>query len=320
MVEPVSIVIPSYNGKQMLDLYFKSVIDALDEYPGGGEIIVVDDGGADGTAGWIKNNYPDVKTVELHTNMGFACAANRGVESARYGSVILLNNDMKPRSGFISHLVDTLQSSENVFAVSARSIVKDGTDEAANKIVLDDGILKVAQPGLGVTDLPFENVVTIGFAPGGVSIFRRDRFIKLGGFDAIYKPFYWEDVDLSWRAWASGWSVLYEPRSAVEHLSHGTIGDLYMRAQYDLVYYANMHIFNMRFLKNHELDKYLLRVNRLQTEINLFDQGVIRRAFFIALSKLDEIMERRRAVSMPVLSTEEILKSCSNLSIVGENL
>lgn len=57
-------------------------------------------------------------------------------------------------------------------------------------------------------------------------MFDRERFLQLGGFDELLSPFYWEDVDLSYRAWKRGFTVLYEPRSVARHRVSSTIGKL----------------------------------------------------------------------------------------------
>ena len=60
---------------------------------------------------------------------------------------------------------------------------------------------------------------------GGCGAFRRDHFIAMGGFDTLYRPAYWEDVDLSYQAWSRGWTCVYEPRSVIYHRVNGTIGE-----------------------------------------------------------------------------------------------
>ncbi len=309
---PVSIVIPSFNGKELLQRYLPDVAASLEAYTGGGEIVVVEDGGNDGTPEWLSDQFPKVKVVIHDINKGFGAAANSGVEAAANDAVILLNNDMSPKKGFIAPLIERLQSSDDVFAVCSKSLVADGTDEAPTCFEDDDGILKLIQPGLEVSSEPFSSAVTVAYAPGGMSVFRRDMFITLGGFDDLYRPFYWEDADLSWRAWKRGFKALYEPRSEVEHLSHGTIGKLYKRDWYDLINHAHRHLFHMRHLEDRLLKRYLQRVNMLESEINLYDRGVLRRAFFTAVARLDEVIERRRADETPARSTEEIIELSSN--------
>lgn len=61
------------------------------------------------------------------------------------------------------------------------------------------------------------------FGLGGAVALCRERFLGLGGFDPLYRPFYHEDVDLGLMAWRRGWKVLVDPRSRVTHLDGGTI-------------------------------------------------------------------------------------------------
>ena len=61
------------------------------------------------------------------------------------------------------------------------------------------------------------------FASGGASFYSRDKLLFLGGFDPIYRPFYVEDMDLSYRAWKCGWKCLMEPSATVYHETSSTI-------------------------------------------------------------------------------------------------
>ncbi len=65
--------------------------------------------------------------------------------------------------------------------------------------------------------------------------FRRDRWAELGGFDDLYHPFYWEDVDLGYRAWARDWRVLYEPAAVVYHAQGETIARLHRAAHVEMI-------------------------------------------------------------------------------------
>ncbi len=50
------------------------------------------------------------------------------------------------------------------------------------------------------------------------------QFVELGGFDPLYRPAYFEDVDLSYRAWMRGWRTVYEPESIIYHRIGATLG------------------------------------------------------------------------------------------------
>jgi GT2 family glycosyltransferase len=64
------------------------------------------------------------------------------------------------------------------------------------------------------------------FAGGGSAMFDRQKFLEIGGFEKLLSPFYWEDVELSYRAWKRGYSIVYEPRSVARHRVSSTIGKL----------------------------------------------------------------------------------------------
>jgi len=67
---------------------------------------------------------------------------------------------------------------------------------------------------------------------GGSGAFRKSYWEKLGGLDTMFNPFYWEDVDLSYRALKRGWKLLWEPKAIVEHRHESTINLKYFSARY----------------------------------------------------------------------------------------
>lgn len=55
------------------------------------------------------------------------------------------------------------------------------------------------------------------FASGGQAAFSRSKWLELGGMDLLYKPFYWEDVDMGYRAWKRGWQIIWDPKCKCVH-------------------------------------------------------------------------------------------------------
>lgn len=119
---------------------------------------------------------------------------------------------------------------------------------------------------------------------------------------------------MSFRAWKKGWLSVYEPSAVVRHRSHGTIGRIYEKEKYDLIQHAHLHLFHMVNLESDELIAYTKRVNKLMSEINLYDKGVLRRGVFQALKKADKILERRKKISKG-LPLGKILELSSNIPI-----
>ena len=88
------------------------------------------------------------------------------------------------------------------------------------------------------------------YASGGASAYAKEKYLTLGGFDELYYPFYWEDTDLSYRAWKQGWKVFYQPQSVVYHKHQGTIGKAFKQSYIKEIYYRNRLLFIWRNVTN----------------------------------------------------------------------
>src|SRR5271155_3319273 len=89
-----SVVIPNWNGIDLLRKYLPSVIAAAEQCPGS-EVIVVDNGSTDGSAPFLLENYPQVRLIALDENLGFGGGSNQGFHHAKRDIVVLLNSDMR---------------------------------------------------------------------------------------------------------------------------------------------------------------------------------------------------------------------------------
>src|SRR3989304_6378080 len=110
----ISIVIPNFNGEQLLRKNLPAVLRAV----GVDEIIIVDDNSTDGSVEFIKLllNKPIIKLVENDKNLGFSSAVNRGVGKVSGEIVVLLNTIVSPEPDFLKPLIPHFQDSQ-VFAV-----------------------------------------------------------------------------------------------------------------------------------------------------------------------------------------------------------
>lgn len=192
-MKSVSIIIPNFNGKNLLEKNLPSVIKAIENHNLNDEIIIVDNGSSDGSVEFLKKNYPYVKIIELKENLGFGKACNIGVMESKNDIVILLNNDVYVSENFIAPLLKHFED-KNVFAVSSLSFGNDNK----RKIKPD-------------------RAIEIEYCCAGYTAYDKEKFLYLGGFDPIYSPFYCEDRDLGYRAKRHKWKNLIEPESIVYH-------------------------------------------------------------------------------------------------------
>ncbi|OGK30439.1 hypothetical protein A3F29_00340 [Candidatus Roizmanbacteria bacterium RIFCSPHIGHO2_12_FULL_33_9] len=246
----VSIIIPNYNGEELLKKNIPKILDAAENYKEGDtEIIIVDDASTDKSIDYIRNKILNIKNTDKKlkiefrllqnkTNLGFSSAVNQGVREAKGEIVVLLNTDVTPEKEFLTPLLKHFKDGR-VFAVGC--VDKSVEDE---RIILRGRGLGRWEKGFLVHrrgEVDKTNTLWVG---GGSGAFRKSIWDKLSGFNEFYNPFYWEDIDLSYRALKSGYQILFEPKSMVIHEHQkGAIKKRYNPFQIKTIAYRNQFIF-----------------------------------------------------------------------------
>lgn len=223
--QPVTILIPNYNGEKFISESLLAVQKSAQNYNGDVEILVVDDASTDNSRKIISSRHPKVKIYKHKVNKGFAEAVHTGVLKSTYEYIILLNSDVRPEPNFIFPLIQTLKK-ESVFSVSPLIINETGRRLPNSRIlatIRHGSIKKIKDPKfveLLAAGMPKKTL----YASGGSMAFNRKKFLFLDGFNPCFKPFGAEDTDLGIRAWRHGWMNLVEPASVIVHdSSQGTI-------------------------------------------------------------------------------------------------
>lgn len=236
-----SVVIPNWNGRDLLEKYLPSVVAALAGNPAN-EIVVVDNGSQDGSAEFVGRAFPQVNLLALPRNLGFGGGSNAGFRAAKNDIVILLNSDMRVDPDFLQPLLDGF-TGDKVFAVSCQIFFSDPEklrqETGLTQAWWEDGALRVRHR----IDPQITGLYPCFYGGGGSTAFDRRKFLELGGFDELLAPFYLEDTDLGFLAWKRGWKVLYQPASIVFHEHRGTIGKRFTEAHIQAVLKKNYVLF-----------------------------------------------------------------------------
>jgi GT2 family glycosyltransferase/glycosyltransferase involved in cell wall biosynthesis len=243
-----SVVIPNWNGRDLLEKYLPSVIAALSDFPLS-EIIVVDNGSEDGSAQFVREHFPQVRVLALEQNLGFGGGSNAGFRAARHDIVVLLNSDMRVEPNFLQPLLDGFED-DKAFAVSCQIFFSD-PGKPREETGLTEGWW--SQGGLKVRhriEPEIRQLYPCFYGGGGSCAFDRKKFLELGGFDELLKPFYLEDTDLGYLAWKRGWKVLYQPASVVYHEHRGTIGKRFSESYIQSVLQKNFLLFTWKNIHN----------------------------------------------------------------------
>ena len=302
---PVSIVIPNFNGSRLLKENLPTVLKALEAYPGPGELVVVDDGSSDDSLKVLKECFPSVQVIVHPDNRGFSEACLTGVNAASFEYVVLLNSDVQPEADFIAPLVGRL-GDPKVFSVQSAIQVEAGQNHPyclSRYRFRWGGLKRIKTPNLG------KKGWLCLYASGGSMAFRRSVFLGLGGFHPLYKPFYWEDFDLGLRAWRLGLETWTEPQSVVLHQEKGSINDHIKRRRVRLALQRNKLMAEWVHFPQRAL--WLFMPIRLLVRALLRtlagDLGYLK-ALAQAIARLSEVQSLRRTINESAkLSFDEVL-------------
>jgi GT2 family glycosyltransferase len=214
-----SVVIPTYNGRALLETCLASIERHLPREPAlPCEVVVVDNGSTDGSSEWLARAYPWVRVVRLDPNKGFCVAANAGVAAARGRFIQVLNDDTEVTAGWIEAGLEPFED-PTVGAVTPLVLVRSTphrVDSAGDSYSLAGWPTKRGhgQPAERWASRPVEEV----FGASGSSSFYRAEALRLAGgaFDPSLVSYY-EDVDLGFRLRWAGYRVLFTPRCRILH-------------------------------------------------------------------------------------------------------
>ncbi len=224
----------------------------------------------------------------------FAAQCNFGALKASGDFLLLLNDDVELPFPIAQSLLSAFSEPE-VFAVTPQIW------NLQNGIVRDEGITRLfwrnyflwAQGSLKPAQ-PFFQPFPVPYFSGACVLLRKDLFLHLGGFDTNFSPAYWEDVDLSIRAWRRGFKILHHPAGPVWHHRGRTTGN-FPRIHQDFLYTHNQLFFHWK----HLLHEGKFRLFRLGEISRLFTSLFQKKWFYYAAyreihSKIPSIQEMRK--------------------------
>lgn len=238
-VKGISVVIPNYNGEQLLRENLPSVLVALKAWGGPFELIVVDDASSDGSCRLIRGAFPEVTLLVNPENRGFSRTCNTGMAAVSHSLVFCINTDVLVERDLITPIVRHF-ADESVFAVTPNILVeREGHNQGIVRGMYGKGFLKGSIAPLEERGGVRENLYCVGACVA----YDVAKLKVLGGYGEIYSPYLFEDVDLSYRAWKRGWRSIYEPGATVFHYSSATISREKKRVK-RTTYFRNRFLFH----------------------------------------------------------------------------
>ncbi len=213
----VSIIIVNWNGGKVFEDCLKSLSKI--DYPNW-ELIVVDNGSSDGSEKLASN--PPAGRAGFHliknkTNLGFARANNQGYRRAKGKYILLLNNDTRVITTFLTRLVERMEQEISLAVIQPKIFMMDKPRylDNAGSFLTRTGFLE--HWGFGQKDSKeFEKEREVFSTKGACMLIRRQVIEEIGLFDADFIS-YFEESDFCWRVWLAGWKVLFYPKAKIDH-------------------------------------------------------------------------------------------------------
>jgi hypothetical protein len=233
-MQDLSIIVVSYNTRDLLRACLRSAFEGLEPSGLRGEVWVVDNASSDGSADMARAEFPLARVIANAENRGFAAANNQAIAESDARHVMLLNSDAEVRGDALGELVRALDARPRVGAVGARLVYADGSFQHSAfrfpgfaQILLDffplhhrllDSRLNGRYPRrlyAGTQPFPVDH-------PLGAALMARSEAIRqVGPLDGGFFM-YCEEIDWCWRMHKAGWDVLCVPAAEVMHHGAGT--------------------------------------------------------------------------------------------------
>ncbi|MEM0235670.1 glycosyltransferase family 2 protein [Thermofilum sp.] len=225
MIKVVPVIIVTYNNEETIDMCLTSLLRTKLE---GMEmkVIIADNSSKDSTRERILKYKGKVsEIILLDRNYGYPGAIIRAlnsIEGKHYKYFVLLNPDTIVTENWLSELLSVMEEDPKIGVAQSLLLSMDGSIDSAGGFVNLLGYPIELFKGKRLTfEKRLARYVEIGYAKGAASIFRRETYVRAGGFDERFF-FYYDETDLCYRIRRLGYKVVLVPRSIVYHKGLGS--------------------------------------------------------------------------------------------------
>lgn len=225
-MKKIAIVILNWNGAHMMRTYLPTVIKNSPE----AEVIIADNASSDDSLKMLASDFPEIRTIVLDKNYGFAEGYNKAFKQVEAEYYLLLNSDVDVPEGWLTPLLDFMESHPEAAACQPKlRAIKDRESfeyaGAAGGFIDKYGypfcrgrIFETVEKDHGQYDRNME----ILWATGACMMVRSKDYWDAGGLDGRFFA-HNEEIDLCWRIRLLGRKIYCVTDSVAFHLGGGTL-------------------------------------------------------------------------------------------------
>ena len=223
----VAIVILNWNGQKMLAKYLPNVIEYSRQ---DAEIWVADNSSSDGSMHLLETQFPQVKTIVLEQNYGFAEGYNRALKQIDAEYYVLLNSDVEVSHHWLTPLIEFMDSHQQVAACQPKLLAEYDKDSFEYAGACGGFLDKYGYPfcrgrifdTVERDNGQYDYQQEILWATGACMMIRSKDYWTAGGLDGRFFA-HNEEIDLCWRLRLMGRKIYCIPESEVYHVGGGTL-------------------------------------------------------------------------------------------------
>lgn len=223
----LSIIIPSFNTKDLLDRCLQSVYQCLKDAQFTWEVIVIDNASDDGTAALLKNKYTRVKKIFNTSNVGYGKANNQGIKVSKGTTILLLNTDIVVVDDSIKQLYAFSLKHSSSF-IGGRLFNENMRPQSSCGPMIDLPIvlamLFLQGDALGISRYSPQKTRSVDWVSGACLMSLKKNFESIGLFDE-HIFMYMEEIDLLYRAKRRGYTTLFYPHARFIHTGAASSSD-----------------------------------------------------------------------------------------------
>ena len=223
-MKKIAVVILNWNGIELLKKFIPNTLNNSKD----ANIYVIDNYSNDDSVEFLKNNYPDIKVIELDNNYGFAEGYNLGLREVNEEIYCLLNSDIKVTKNWLEPIVKAFND-PNISIVQPLILDYNNKDKFEYAGAAGGFIDRYGYPFCrGRIINSIENNTNqykdsnIFWASGACLFVRRRIFNDLNGFDKDFFA-HQEEIDFCWRAYNLNYNCRAITSSEVFHIGAYTI-------------------------------------------------------------------------------------------------
>lgn len=238
----LSIAVPVYNGLEDLKKCLASIYDSYQEVVF--EVIVVDDGSTDGSASYVRDNYPQVQLIINQQNLGLSRSTNRAIALSSGKYFLRMDADAQVTDGALDVLHTFMEDHPQVGAAGPQLLFPDGRFQRSyflhwptpGRVFIEfcfafNRIMERLKVGGGQSgESGINSPQEVGHVIGAAMIIRREAIDKVGMMDAQI-PFFRDETDLQYRIYQAGWQIWYVPTAVFYHRGGQSSGARYIFAR-----------------------------------------------------------------------------------------